>query len=79
MELPTNRRAGMARQKVYTDHVFDTENAAWDYVLKHYSPEKNYIMRNAKKAGKKVSVGVEKRGRANSGSTGKFIIVIYVG
>lgn len=69
----------MAKQKVYTDHVFNTENEAWDYILKHYSPDKNYVMRNAKKAGKKVSVGVEKRGRANSGSAGKFIIVIYVG
>ena len=69
----------MARQKVYTDHVFDTEDAAWKYVMEHYSVEKNYIMKNAKKAGKKVSVGVEKRGRANSGSTNKFIIVIYVG
>ncbi len=69
----------MAKQKVYTDHVFDTEDEAWKYVMAHYSVEKNYIMRNAKKAGKKVSVGVEKRGRANSGSTGKFIIVIYVG
>jgi len=69
----------MARQKVYTDHVFDTEDEAWKYVMQHYSVEKNYIMRNAKKAGKKVSVGVEKRGRANSGSIKKFVIVIYVG
>lgn len=68
----------MAKQKVYTDHVFDTENAAWDYVMKHYSVEKNYIMRNAKKAGKKVTVGVEKRGRGKSSNV-KFIIVIYVG
>lgn len=62
----------MAKNKVYTDHVFDTEDAAWKYVTAHYSVEKNYIMKNAKKAGKKVSVGVEKRGR-------KYIIVIYVG
>lgn len=68
----------MAKQKVYTDHVFDTENAAWDFIMKNYSVEKNYIMRNAKKAGKKVSVGVEQRGRANSGNK-KYIIVIYVG
>jgi hypothetical protein len=64
--------------KVYTDHVFDTEDAAWKYVMKHYSVEKNYIMKNAKKAGKKVSVGVEKRGRGASSNI-KFIIVIYVG
>lgn len=63
----------MARQKVYTDHVFDTESAAWDYVMKHYSVEKNYIMRNAKKAGKKVSVGVERIGRKE-----QWMIVIYV-
>lgn len=69
----------MARQKVYTDHVFDTEDAAWDYILKHYSPEKNYIMRNAKKAGKKVSVGVEKYGRGGGGRSTKYVIVIYVG
>lgn len=68
----------MAKQKVYTDHVFDTEDAAWKYVMKHYSVEKNYIMKNAKKAGKKVSVGVEKRGRGASSNI-KFIIVIYVG
>jgi hypothetical protein len=68
----------MAKQKVYTDHVFDTEEKAWDYVIEHYSVEKNYIMRNAKKAGKKVSVGVEKRGRGASSNI-KFIIVIYVG
>lgn len=68
----------MARQKVYTDHVFSTEDAAWKYVTEHYSVEKNYIMRNAKKAGKKVSVGVEKRGRGKSSNV-KFIIVIYVG
>lgn len=68
----------MAKQKVYTDHVFDTEEAAWDYVIGHYSVEKNYIMKNAKKAGKKVSVGVEKRGRGASSNI-SFIIVIYVG
>lgn len=62
----------MAKQKVYTDHVFDTENAAWKCVRDNYSAEKNYIMRNARKAGKKVSVGVEKRGR-------KYIVVIYIG
>jgi hypothetical protein len=63
----------MAKTRVPTNHVFDTEGAAWKYVTEHYSVEKNYIMRNAKKAGKKVSVGVE-RYRSN-----KFIIVIYVG
>lgn len=68
----------MAKQKVYTDHVFATEEAAWAYVMAHYSVEKNYIMKNAKKAGKKVSVGVEKRGRGASSNI-KFIIVIYVG
>jgi len=68
----------MAKQKVYTDHVFDTESAAWAYIMKHYSVETNYIMRNAKKAGKKVTVGVEKRGRVNSGNK-KYVIVIYVG
>ncbi len=62
----------MAKQIVWTDHVFDTEDAAWKYVMEHYSPEKNYIMRNAKKAGKKVAVGVRKRSR-------KFIIVIVIG
>ena len=68
----------MAKQKVYTDHVFDSEDEAWKYVTEHYSVEKNYIMRNAKKAGKKVSVGVEKRGRGASSNI-KWIIVIYVG
>jgi hypothetical protein len=63
----------MAKQKVYTDHVFNTEDEAWKYVTANYSVNKNYIMRNAKKAGKKVSVGVEKR-RNN-----KYIIVIYIG
>lgn len=62
----------MAKQIVWTDHVFDTEDAAWSYVMEHYSPEKNYIMRNAKKAGKKVAVGVRKRGR-------RYIIVIVIG
>lgn len=62
----------MAKQIVWTDHVFDTEDAAWKYVTEHYSVEKNYIMRNAKKAGKKVAVGVRKRGK-------KFIIVIVIG
>lgn len=52
--------------------MFDTEDAAWDYVLKHYTPEKNYVMRNAKKAGKKVAVGVKKKGR-------KYVIYIAVG
>jgi hypothetical protein len=68
----------MAKQKVYTDHVFTTEDAAWDYVIKHYSVEKNYIMKNARKAGKKVSIGVEKRGRGRSSAI-KYVIVIYVG
>ncbi len=68
----------MAKQKVYTDHVFETEDAAWKYVMEHYSVEKNYIMKNAKKAGKKVSVGVEKRGRGRSSAV-KYVIVIYVG
>lgn len=63
---------------MYTDHVFTTDKAAWDYVTEHYSVEKNYIMKNAKKAGKKVSVGVEKRGRGRSSAV-KFVIVIYVG
>jgi hypothetical protein len=69
----------MARQKVYTDHVFDTKAKAEKYIKDHYSPEKNYIMRNAQKAGKKVSVEVEKRGRSNSGSDIHFVIVIVVG
>lgn len=68
----------MAKQKVYTDHVFTTEEAAWKCVMDNYSVEKNYIMRNAKKAGKKVSVGVEKRGRGASSNI-KYIVVIYVG
>ena len=62
----------MSRQEVPTDHVFNTENEAWKYITDHYTVEKNYIMRNAKKAGKKVSGGVKKQGR-------KFLIVIYVG
>lgn len=62
----------MAKNIVWTDHVFDTEDEAWDYVLKHYSPDKNYIMRNAKKAGKKVAVGVKKQGR-------KYVIYISIG
>ncbi len=62
----------MAKQIVWTDHVFDMEKDAWDCVLENYSPEKNYIMRNAKKAGKKVAVGVRKRGR-------KYIVVIVIG
>lgn len=62
----------MARQKIYTDHVFSTEDAAWKYVTEHYSVEKNYIMKNAKKAGKKVSVGVEKRKKS------VYVIVIYI-
>jgi len=68
----------MSRQKVYTDHVFNTEDEAWKYVMEHYSVTKNYIMRNAKKAGKDVSVGVEKRGRGRSSNI-KYIIVIYIG
>ncbi len=68
----------MARQKVYTDHVFNTEDEAWKYITDNYTVEKNYIMRNARKAGKKVSVGVEKRGRGRSSNI-KWIIVIYVG
>lgn len=67
----------MAKQKVYTDHVFTTEDAAWKYVMEHYSVKTNYIMRNAKKAGKKVSVGVEKRGRGASSNI-RYIIVIYI-
>jgi len=69
----------MARQKVYTDHVFTTEDEAWKYITDHYSVEKNYIMRNAKKAGKKVSVGVERRGNRAGSAGAKYIIVIYVG
>lgn len=67
----------MAKNKVYTDHVFDTEGAAWKYIVAHYSAEKNYVMRNAKKAGKDVSVGVEKRARGASSAI-KYIIVIYI-
>lgn len=62
----------MAKQIVWTDHVFDTEDAAWKYVTANYSVEKNYIMRNAKKAGKDVAVGVRKKGR-------KYVIVIVIG
>lgn len=62
----------MAKQTVWTDHVFNTEDEAWKYITSHYTVEKNYIMRNARKAGKKVSVGVKKQGRT-------FVIVIYVG
>jgi hypothetical protein len=65
----------MARQKVYTDQTFETEDEAWKVVMEEYSVEKNYVMKNAKKAGKKVSVGVEKRSFGRK----KFIIVIYVG
>ena len=63
----------MAKQEIYTDHVFTTEDAAWKYVTEHYSVEKNYIMRNAKNAGKKVSVGVKRQRKS------VYIIVIYVG
>ena len=66
-------------QKVYTDHVFETKGQAERYIKDHYSEEKNYIMRNAKKAGKKVSVGVEKFGKANDGRSTRLVIVIYVG
>lgn len=66
-------------QRVYTDQTFDTEDAAWKYIAKHYTVANNYIMRNAKKAGKKVSVGVEKYGRGGGGRSTKYIIVIYVG
>lgn len=62
----------MAKQIVWTDHVFDTEDAAWKYVTENYSAEKNYIMHNAKKAGKKVGVGVKKKGR-------KYVIYIAIG
>lgn len=68
----------MAKRKVYTDHVFSTEGEAWKYITQNYSAEKNYIMRNAKKEGKDVSVGVEKRARGASSAI-KYIIVIYVG
>ena len=53
----------MAKQRVPTDQIFSSEEAAWKEVMEHYSVEKNYIMRNAKKAGKKVTVGVERIGR----------------
>jgi hypothetical protein len=69
----------MARQKVYTDQTFETEDEAWKVVMEEYSVEKNYIMRNAKKAGKKVSVGVERRGNRAGSAGAKYIIVIYVG
>ena len=69
----------MARQKVYTDQIFGTEDEAWKVVMEEYSVEKNYIMRNAKKAGKKVSVGVERRGNRAGSAGAKYIIVIYVG
>jgi hypothetical protein len=68
----------MTQRKVYTDHVFSTRREAEKYVEDNYSEEKNYTMRNAVKAGKKVSVGVEKRTRGAS-SDMSFIIVIYVG
>jgi hypothetical protein len=64
----------MARQRVVTDHTFSSENEAWKYVTDFYTVEKNYIMRNARKAGKKVSVGVERVGRKEI-----WVIVIYVG
>ena len=64
----------MAKTRVPTDQTFTSEEAAWKEVMEKYSVEKNYIMRNAKKAGKKVSVGVERVGRKNL-----WIIVIYVG
>lgn len=69
----------MARNKVYTDHVFGTEREALKYITDHYSAEKNYIMRNAKKAGKKVSVGVERSSRGDGGRNAQYVIVIYVG
>lgn len=65
----------MAKQKVYTDHVFETEDEAWKCVMENYSVAKNYVMRNAKKAGKKVSVGVEKRSYGRK----KYVVVIYIG
>jgi len=64
----------MARTRVPTDQTFTSEEAAWKAVTEQYTVEKNYIMRNAKKAGKKVSVGVERIGRRNM-----WMIVIYVG
>lgn len=67
----------MAKRKVYTDHVFDTEKEAWDCVIDNYSVETNYIMRAAKKAGKKVTVGVEKKGRGRSSAI-KYNVVIYI-
>lgn len=67
----------MAKNKVYTDHVFTTEEAAWDCVFSKYSVDKNYIMKAAKKAGKKVTVGVEKRGRGASSHI-TYIVVIYI-
>lgn len=66
-------------QIVWTDHVFDTEDEAWRYVTEHYTVEKNSVMRKAKREGKKVSVGVRKRGKANSGSGIRYVIVIVVG
>lgn len=63
----------MAKQRIPTNQTFTSEEAAWKEVMEKYSVEKNYIMRNAKKAGKKVSVGVERIGRRNM-----WMIVIYV-
>lgn len=63
----------MAKTRVPTDHTFTSEEEAWKYVTDHYTVSKNYIMRNAKKAGKKVSVGVERIGRREM-----WMIVIYV-
>ena len=39
----------MAKQRVPTDQIFSSEEAAWKEVMEHYSVEKNYIMRNAKR------------------------------
>jgi hypothetical protein len=61
----------MAKQIIWTDQSFPSEDAAWKYIEQNYTVEKNYVMRNAKKAGKKVSVGVRKKG--------SYIIVIVIG
>lgn len=72
IKVPGGQSGCMAKEVVWTDHVFDTEDEAWKYILKHYSSDTNYVMRNARKSGKKVSVGVRKKGK-------KYIIVIVVG
>jgi hypothetical protein len=64
----------VARARIPTDRTFTSEEAAWKEVTDNYTASNNYIMRGAKKAGKKVHVGVERVGRKDL-----WIIVIYVG